>query len=236
MMAGFRVLQTGLVAKHERPLVVRLQGFDMTLDLREMHDVRMYLGIRSHGFYEPETSTLLTTLLQPGDTFVDVGSNNGYFAMLSASLVGPKGFVLAIEPNPASFQRLERNIELNNFGSRIRALPVAAGAKATHGTLHVAQFEDGWASLIDSPDSKSTVSVPVRSLDELIPPTPSLIVKIDVEGSEYSVLSGMERVIRKSSSLAVIIEWNRKFATRDLWDLLTSYFQVRGISSGPNGF
>ena len=39
----------------------------------------------------------------PGDGFVDVGANVGYYALLASELVGPEGRVVAIEPLPESF-------------------------------------------------------------------------------------------------------------------------------------
>jgi len=41
--------------------------------------------------YEKPLTTAVTTLLNPGDSFVDVGANEGYFSVLAAQKVGAQG-------------------------------------------------------------------------------------------------------------------------------------------------
>lgn len=235
-LAEDRVLQSGLQHELGNETGVTLPGFRMTLDLRELHDVRMLWKIRSGGLYEPETSRLLYDLVQPGDTFVDIGANNGYFTLLAASRVRPGGRVIAIEPNPAAFGRLTNNVRLNAFGRMVQPLPIAIGSAAGVATLFVNKFEDGWTSLFEHTETKDVIKVPIRSLDEMLGPVDSLVVKVDVEGSELAVVRGMMRTIRESRSLALIIEWNRGCASREYWDLLTSLFSVHAIVRIPNGY
>lgn len=62
--------------------------------------------------------------LKPGDVFVDVGANIGYFSLLASKLVGPGGRVVAIEASPEVFDLLRRNLELNK-AHNVRAVNVA---------------------------------------------------------------------------------------------------------------
>src|SRR5437762_14112203 len=39
---------------------------------------------RGYQFYEPITRALLTRLLNPGDTFIDIGAHVGFFALTTA--------------------------------------------------------------------------------------------------------------------------------------------------------
>jgi precorrin-6B methylase 2 len=67
--------------------------------------------------------TLLSSILQrhlrAGDTYLDAGAQNGVgSALIAASIVGPDGLVLALEPEAAAFERLSRNAkrsELTNL-------------------------------------------------------------------------------------------------------------------------
>lgn len=52
------------------------------------------------GAWEPHLSAWIACRLTPGDTFVDVGANIGYYTMLTSHLVGPTRHVAAIEPVP----------------------------------------------------------------------------------------------------------------------------------------
>src|SRR4051812_4112055 len=56
-------------------------------------------------------------VLRPGDTVVDVGANIGAFAVVAASIVGPRGRVIAFEPVAETFQCLTENVALNGLGN-----------------------------------------------------------------------------------------------------------------------
>jgi FkbM family methyltransferase len=62
--------------------------------------------------------------LQPGDTFLDVGSHYGIYSVLASKLVGPAGRVIAVEPHPESLQVLRANLALNGCGN-VEALNAA---------------------------------------------------------------------------------------------------------------
>jgi FkbM family methyltransferase len=55
--------------------------------------------------------------LEPGSIVVDIGANIGTFTVLAASIVGPRGHVIAFEPVTKTFERLKRNVVLNGLGN-----------------------------------------------------------------------------------------------------------------------
>lgn len=63
--------------------------------------------------YEPQTFTLFRDIISAGDTVLDVGANEGIFSALAASLVGPTGCVIAVEPQSRMQDTLEINLALN---------------------------------------------------------------------------------------------------------------------------
>ena len=73
------------------------EGFQIRVDPA---DYAVGHTVARTGSYEPEVSSTLRQVLRPGGTFVDIGANIGWFSLLAASLVGPTGRVIAIEPNP----------------------------------------------------------------------------------------------------------------------------------------
>src|SRR6186713_2465665 len=62
------------------------------------------------GRYEESNARLFDALIKPGDTVVEVGANIGYFTCRYAKLTGPRGRVLAFEPNPMVLPILQRNV------------------------------------------------------------------------------------------------------------------------------
>ncbi len=76
----------------------------MVLDPRNKHEVGMYFDL-----FAPELSSLILRTLRPGDTFLDCGANVGYFSFLAAPLVGEKGRVISVDPNPYCIDRIRES-------------------------------------------------------------------------------------------------------------------------------
>src|SRR5438309_1583848 len=67
------------------------------------------------GRYEPQETTLLQHILRPGMTFVDVGTNWGYFTLAGAHLVGAGGRVVGVEADPRACRVLRTNLARNTL-------------------------------------------------------------------------------------------------------------------------
>jgi len=132
--------------------------------------------------------------LRTGDTVVDIGANIGTFALLAASIVGPAGRVVAVEPAARTFARLEENARLNDFGN---LTCVRAALDREPGTLALGLHPKSALSSAHNvnPNSNGTVEL-VRSL------TLSQIfaenrlghidlLKVDCEGSEYGIFESL---------------------------------------------
>ncbi len=90
------------------------------------YNVDVSVGLIRDGVHEPWTTRLVRELLQPGQTYVNVGANFGYYSVLGAMIVGSRGKVLAIEANPTVFAILMKTIYFAGFPDRIEAYNRAA--------------------------------------------------------------------------------------------------------------
>lgn len=90
------------------------------------------------GTWQPALTKWLRRTLRPGDTYVDVGANTGYFVLLAAALVGNSGGgVVAIEACPRTYERLQVNLALNARLTRcVRPVQVAAAEAPGSTTLY----------------------------------------------------------------------------------------------------
>jgi FkbM family methyltransferase len=144
--------------------------------------------------WEPENTTIVRSLLQAGDAFVDVGANAGYFTVLAGLLVGPSGEVLALEPMPETHEWLGQNVRLNDLDN----VTLLAAAAADHEDGLELQFFAGETQANASQfavgrEAVRTVRVPTIRLDSLLSrlsPERPLMLKVDIEGGEYSALVG----------------------------------------------
>ncbi len=139
----------------------------------------------------------LVSKVTVGDA-VDVGANFGLFTILLSRRLGEHGSVLSIEPDPFYFKLLTSNIKMNKCGN-VLAINAAAWSSNTKvslipHTLGGLGFETKVAASID----ESAREIPARTVDEFLAEfgLKPKFVKIDVEGAEYRVLSGMAESLR----------------------------------------
>lgn len=180
-------------------------GSRMKLDLSDWIQRNIFLG----SYEQPQTSRVLA-YLKPGMTFVDVGANIGYYTAMAASKVGA-GRVIAYEPNPYSFDRLTEWIQMNRIAN-VEAVCVALGATGGSLVTHFYEGDNHTASLVpEAPEGASKTVVDVRSLDaeaERLSLQQIDVMKIDVDGYEWQVFSGCERLFREKKIRAILCEFN----------------------------
>ena len=157
--------------------------------------------------YEPEVTRMVEGLLKPGDIFVDVGANLGYFTLLAAPIVGHDGHVYAVEPNDLNVKLLESSIRANGFGN-ISVMQVGASERIETLLLH-STIGNGTTSTLREHELFSGTSIPGIPLDVLLAgrKKPVSLIKIDVEGFEYRALRGAEAVMRQDRP-AIIFEFS----------------------------
>jgi FkbM family methyltransferase len=176
------------------PIMSELEGFVLFSD---PEDASVGRAVRA-GSYEPEICLQFRRLLSPGMCVLDIGANIGFFAMLSACLVGPSGHVVAVEPNPRNIRLLESSRRMNGF-SNMTVLQVAAGRANGLLALNTSYSNGTTASLpSDVAEILGAETVPSIRLDALLLEVGKVdLIKIDVEGAEYPALQGCENVIRR---------------------------------------
>jgi FkbM family methyltransferase len=179
-----------------KPVQITLPtGIQMELDGRDFVTQTLLMT----EMWEPEVTQWVTSSLKPGDVFVDVGAHVGYYTLLAGKLVGESGKVVAVEPNPATFARLERDIALNQF-KNIVAQKVACTDQETTLKFFQAPIDNTGTSSINKTNAHegNEISVPGVPLDKIIQDLGIKrvdLVKIDVEGAEMMVLGGMTNII-----------------------------------------
>jgi FkbM family methyltransferase len=166
------------------------------------------------GAYERDLVALFKRALKPGMTVLDVGANIGYFSAIASGLVGSEGSVHAFEPVPESFTRLQRNLSDFRWS---HAYPCAVGDITRLAKIYFNERELGWGSLLSDNNLTRATDAQVISLDNWMIQeglrTLNLI-KIDVEGGEYRVLQGAERMLRDFRPI-VTAELNSVCLSRD---------------------
>jgi FkbM family methyltransferase len=143
------------------------------------------------GKVEPEQTRCVVTRLNPGGIFFDVGANVGYYSLLAARRVGPRGRVVAFEPLARNVLFLERHLRLN----RVANVTIVQAACSDHIGVDcfIEDLNPALGHLAISADERArgrrVESVTLDSVAERIGLRPDMI-KIDVEGAELRALRG----------------------------------------------
>lgn len=158
-----------------------------------------------YGVYESFILDIIKEHLRPGMTFVDIGANIGQHSMYAASIVGKEGSVYAFEPIPHVYEQLISSSKANNFDSIIRAKNFAIGKEASTETLYISSKNIGGSSFVNQEESNEKITVTIKNGDIELLSLPKIdMVKIDVEGYEYEVLSGIEKSLTKNHPVMLL--------------------------------
>lgn len=222
------------VQKVGRWVTLQFDGWRLSYDLSNAGDFAQYSWATRGRGAEVATTALIREFLRPGSRFADIGANIGYYTAAAIPLVGTRGTIWSFEPNPQTFERLRQNIRLNQGGGIVRARCVALADTAGSRPLYLFGNHDGLSSLVAR--ARSSVDVEVARADDLLANERLDLIKMDIEGAELSALGGMTTLLRHNPALRLIIEWNRRYRTRELWALLSARFTVYRIRETSEGY
>ena len=176
-----------------------------------------------------EEMKFLSLIIKPDDRVIDVGGNRGVYAY---NLWRLGATVEVFEPNPTCLSVLTAWAKGK---PTVRLHSVALSSHAGSANLHIPVDKlgvehDASASIENTGFEQSRDElVALRTLDSFDFQRVSLI-KIDVEGHEYSVLEGAEATI-EASRPALLVEIEKRHSSRPIDDV---FAKVQGF--GYQGF
>jgi len=211
-------------------------GSRMKLDLAEHIQRWVYFG-----GYERLETRWVRKWLRPGMSVADIGANVGYYTLLAASCVGPRGRVFAVEPSPYAYNRLRETVTDNRL-TQVVTLQAALGRIQGEGLLYLPPPGNHSPSMAPC-DRKDSVKVALRTLDDCLAEwgVDQLdLLKMDVEGFEPEVLGGARSALRAGRIRAIFCElndwWLRQMggSAQELFHLITSEGFSRVFKAGPD--
>jgi FkbM family methyltransferase len=186
-------------------------GLIMKLSVEDWVQQNIFL----YGYYEENETEYLLKRSQTLTTFFDIGANVGYYSLLASTQITiNKGKIYAFEPVSKTYNRLLENISLNNL-TCVKTYPFAISDSNATFKINIGNDQNWGMSSITKHKHSSNQSEIVKcmTLDTFCNENQVKnidLIKIDVEGAEFKVLKGMEKIItdHKPEILIEILDEN----------------------------
>jgi FkbM family methyltransferase len=188
-----------------QPVVRTRAGTRLAVDLRD-EGVGWPIFVQQQ--YEPAETSFISHTLRPGDVFVDIGANIGYFTTLACRLVGRSGQVVAFEPDPDHCGLLRGNLRLNGARNAV-VQNCALGSETRNGRLYRSPSNFGDHRVAAGTEQRDSIPISIRRFDEACDELKLRrvdFIKIDVQGYEPYVFAGMGGSLDRLGVRTVLME------------------------------
>ncbi len=146
--------------------------------------------------------------IKEGDTVLDIGANIGYYTLYIARKVGRKGRVFSFEPDPVNCKLLKKSVLANGY-TNVIVEQKAVTEKTGKAQLYLCDENKGDHRIYNSYDAREELDIETVSLDDYFKDYKGDIdfIKIDVQGSEPTVIKGMKNLLRKNKKIKIFTEY-----------------------------
>jgi len=166
-----------------------------------------------HGLNSFEYTYIFKELILDFKSFIDIGSNTGYYSLLGASL-NKKINIHAFEPATGPLYYLKKNVSLNNFQKRILIHEEALSSESSEVLFYEVRnkkysylpYNLGGIGSLKQDGSKTAYPVKTLTLDNFVDDNQLSavdLIKIDTEGTENIILEGAFNTIQKFSPIII---------------------------------
>lgn len=185
----------------------KILGNKFEVNLDDYTQRRAWLGV-----FEKREIRFIKQFLRTGDIAIDAGANIGLLTIPMARAVAGTGRVLAFEPIPQNIEHLRRNLHLNNF-QNVLVTQTALGdsndvifltdshssADKSTGFFHLTEDENQGIAV-------NQITLESALNNQIEQQAPIRLLKIDVEGMEEKVLTGLGEWLQPQRIQAILFE------------------------------
>jgi len=230
-LTGIRPAPLGAFLKK----LLRIRRFEFKSKEGIFHvDPASNFGLRliEGGEYEPATTRQLHQVLKPGNIFIDLGANEGYYSVIAGRIVGPEGRVISIEPQSRLQEVLRKNESLNQLNNLTFSSCAISDKEETSEIYLLPDLNTSGSSMAQITRYRNeTESIQTKRLETLLQELEVKhidLIKIDIEGWEWEAIMGSPELFRSGRIKNIFLELHthildqRGFDYRELESLLQS--------------
>ncbi|MBJ8072621.1 hypothetical protein BWGOE3_22330 [Bacillus mycoides] len=176
--------------------VISISKREAMFDVVASPQSAMVWDLIKNNSWEESTFNILDRFLNEHNSYLDIGAWVGPTVLYGANLAK---HVYAVEPDPVAFEELNENLTLNTqISSKVTPINAALSEKTGTANLYIrSAYGDSTPSLIPT-ISDNSCTVDCTTVHELIHKhniKDLNFIKIDVEGSEYSLIPSMKEFL-----------------------------------------
>jgi FkbM family methyltransferase len=132
-----------------------------------------------------------SNLLNKGDVVLDLGAGVGDFSVLASKKVGPAGKVIAVEPDPETYDLLEVNITNNNC---MNVISLNTGVASSSGIRSITFRGRNYSFQVNT----LRHLLQIQGIQDKIN-----FIKMDIEGFETEVIENSLDIIKNVAAISV---------------------------------
>jgi FkbM family methyltransferase len=202
---------------------LNFKRFSMYLDLTDKSSIYMAACHRAN-LLEPFELSVFCDMIRanPHGLIIDIGANYGLYTLHACDLAryGIVGKVVAVEPDRQVFEKLSESVRQNGFEGHVVLINKAASNVVgeevqlyinANGSVDNRTFVDGGI------ECANHYPVETVTIDSIVTDTEkggfrpsSILVKIDIQGSEPCAIRGMANTLSKYPSIGLFFELDPK--------------------------
>ena len=186
-----------------KSVIVESENGTLAVDPR---DLEVGLKLRNNGSYGLDEIARINELISTQSNVLVVGAHIGSLVIPIAKNCNK---VVAIEANPNNFNLLKTNLHLNKT-ENVSIHNIAASSKQETIKFQMNVVNSGGSKRLPKNneymyryDNPEVIEVQAHSLDEYLDDNNFDLVLIDIEGSEYFAMQGMEKILSNCNTLIV---------------------------------
>lgn len=213
-------------------------GFRMAVDRVDL----LQRSVLNDGIWEDECSEAIRKELRPEDIFFDIGCNVGYHTLLALAAGVRK--VIAFDPDPLTCEIFKLNLRLNGWNeSHYSIYQCALSNQEGTSNFFRSSLDNTGRSGLFPRDVVSSFPTKTFTIDSLLErsevPRPT-VVKLDVEGWEYQVLSGGRKLFKQEPPRCIFFENNPECPSEErlrIWSFFEEFgYQITRVEDNSNDF
>jgi FkbM family methyltransferase len=228
----YRRRRPGLSWIQSKSVIIKRENMKVSIPL-----TLDYLNLLKRDWELQEREFIRSLKLEESNLWIlDIGANLGMYTLLFSHWF-PRAQIASVEASPINFQNLKQNCELNNLGSRVVLINKAV-TDQDHSNIEIIEGGSRSSVLGSRMDERSNQNITGQKIETIRLDTLAMslglnkiaLLKMDIEGSEKSALTGAQSLLDNRQIKYMIIEYHSAENYEYIVNTLSNQgYTVRGL-------